>query len=62
MLPNDYTRCLGVLDEHSADQSCPRRWACARFLPKEEAAQFDRIRFALCDAGHDYFIGRNGDE
>ena len=60
-LPPDFTRCLGVLEEHSAEQSCPRRYACARFLDSEDMADFQRIRWAMCDAGHDYFIGRPHD-
>lgn len=62
MLPADYTRCFGVLDEHSADQSCPRRHECARFLHKDEAASFDAVRWAMCDAGHDYFVGKGDGE
>lgn len=56
MPPTDYTRCLGVLEDHSAEQSCPRRHECARFLHKDSVAEFHAVRWALCDAGHDYFV------
>lgn len=60
-LPADYTRCLGVLEDHSAEQSCPRRYACARFVHKDEVSEFRSVCWALCDAEHDYFVGK-GDE
>jgi len=60
-LPADYARCLGVLDDHSADQSCPRRHECARFIHKDEATGFYSVRWALCDAAHDFFIRKYDD-
>lgn len=60
-LPADYTRCLGVLEDHSAEQSCPRRHECARFIHKDEATGFYSVRWALCDAAHDFFIRKYDD-
>lgn len=60
-LPADYTRCLGVLDDHSADQSCPRRHECARFVHQRDVAEFHSVSWALCDAAHDFFIRKYDD-
>jgi len=60
-LPADYTRCLGVLEDHSAEQSCPRRHECARFIHKDEATGFYSLCWALCDAAHDFFIRKYDD-
>lgn len=63
-LPADYTRCFGVLEAHSAEQSCPRRHECARFVSKDDPysdGRFGYVRWAMCDAAHDFFIRKYDD-
>jgi len=55
VLPADYTRCFGLLGDHSTEADCPRRFGCARFLRRDESPP-GPVSFGLCAPEHDFFI------